>query len=168
MNIMANLLAQIIGYEDHVPQGHVSRSHVPNAIAKIYRQSVVKGAIPSAQTLLRLLKEEISKFDRLFIVIDALDAWSSYPRVTDRDELLGALVELLPQVNILCFSRTDHGIKRRFSAEFELEFCAKESDLGIYIEGRLCSCEGFVAARRASDLSLDLITTTIIEKAQGM
>ncbi|RYP56734.1 hypothetical protein DL769_009874 [Monosporascus sp. CRB-8-3] len=119
---------------------------------------------PAKNEILTILRDEIARYSRIFILLDAFDEFHS----DHRTALLVALRDLGPNVNLLVTSRyieTDMFDPKRSRL---LEISAADSDIRIYISGRLRS-ETRLGQHIAKDPVLaDEIPRVIIQKAQGM
>ncbi|RYP18248.1 hypothetical protein DL765_004047 [Monosporascus sp. GIB2] len=119
---------------------------------------------PAKNEIHTILRDEIARYTRVFIFLDALDEFHS----DHRTALLVALRDLGPNVNLLITSRYIETETFDPERSRHLEISAADSDIQIFISGRLNS-ETRLGRHVAKDPQLaDEITRVIIQKAQGM
>ena len=112
----------------------------------------------------QLLRSTISRYTKLFLIIDAFD---EYPEEC-RGQLLAELHDLKPGVNMLITSRDLPTIERQLSKAVRLDIQARSDDILQYLRERIASLER-LKSHIEKDPTLDnLISTTITAKAGGM
>ncbi|KAF2680894.1 hypothetical protein K458DRAFT_310647, partial [Lentithecium fluviatile CBS 122367] len=119
----------------------------------------------TAADLRTLLKKELQETEKTYLIIDALDEWST--DASDLFTIISDLSTLGDNVSILITSRplSPHG--QLFQNKTEMDLQPPITDLEDYVRSRLVSqCNsGFLK----NDQSLqDLITHTILEKCDGL
>jgi hypothetical protein len=100
----------------------------------LYNNHIDKDTRPSLEEICKILKAEVGKNAKTFIVIDALD------EITDegsRIKLLESLRALQPSVNLMVTSRVLDNIARYFAGSIRLNIGARVEDLRAYISGRI-------------------------------
>jgi Cdc6-like AAA superfamily ATPase len=110
-----------------------------------------------------MLSDELNKYSRAFIMLDALDEL----KTETRDELLYLISTLPKNKNLLVTSRVPKEMNSPFSDVPQLEIRAKEADLTEYIDGRLNSSRLSSKLMHNNKLKRD-IKYTVIRKASGM
>ena len=112
----------------------------------------------------QLLRSTISRYTKIFLIIDAFD---EYPEEC-RGQLLTELHDLEPGVNMLITSRNLPTIERQLSKAVRLDIQARSDDILQYLRERIASLE-MLKSHIEKDPTLDnLISTTITAKAGGM
>ncbi|KAJ5297504.1 hypothetical protein N7508_007753 [Penicillium antarcticum] len=122
-----------------------------------------RAVIPTTDTVLNMLSDEMSKYSRVFIMLDALDELTT----ESRDELLYLISNLPKNKKLLVTSRVPKEKTSPFSDVPQLEIRAKETDLTEYIDGRLQSSRLASKLMHNNKLKRD-IKDTVIKKANGM
>ena len=121
---------------------------------------------PSSKELLNTLKQMITRFDKLFIVIDALDESSS------SDQLDGIFRTLISCANVHLFvsSRKEARLERSLISLAgsckEVEGEGINMDIELYIRRRLTSNEDVEEA--IDDELLEKVVDKLVSQAEGM
>ncbi|KAJ4290853.1 hypothetical protein N0V90_010048 [Kalmusia sp. IMI 367209] len=119
---------------------------------------------PSAAEWSVLLKHQISRFSRVFIVVDALDECSE----NTRDEFLAELRQLQPSVNLMITSRPTLVIESELPGAARLDIQANDRDIRRYLKGRI-EKERRLRRLLTSDLALQgSVVETIVQNSRGM
>ena len=140
---------------------------VPACVGGLFQKHQLKGSKPSTDEVLSALKAVVSTFERVFVVIDALDECDN----TDlrRDRLLTEVFNLETRQqsapHVMATSRYIQEATSRFEDGCSLEIRASDYDVGIYLEGRMPSLPSFV--KRGTPL-LDQIKSDVIKAVDGM
>lgn len=125
---------------------------------------IKRGVSPTADALVKMLSDELSKYSRVFILIDALDEL----KTESRDSLLYLLSEIPTCKNLLVTSRISKDKTSMLSDVRQLEIRAKEADLTDYINGRM-QANPRLASKLANNRNLkQQIKDTVTKKADGM
>lgn len=147
--------------------GHLMKSRLLDmreceALEKKYLERKVQ---PPETEMLAILQDEIARYPRIFILLDALDEFSS----NHREDLLFALQKLGLNVNILITSRYIAHVESTTTRNTQqLQISAADADLRTYIAGRLTR-ETRLGGHVEKDPKLaEDITNIIIQRAQGM
>jgi hypothetical protein len=135
-----------------------------------------RGQDLTIEEALRILTSSCSEFERLFVIVDALDECSymfcseQTEFATHRDTLLNALRKLYDStnVNIMVTSRPEVSITYTFPSAKSLPIRATDDDIREYITSRITRASRFLPVLRTSVGLEDLIRSTVVEKAGGM
>ena len=126
-NLVASLLKQAVQ----------SQPEISEDIKNVYKGHGKKDTFPSMQELTKLLQKEIAKFDRCFIIVDALDEILDEPK---RLELLECLSN--GKVKVMITSRYLDSIADLFAAEIYCDGC-EEDNLRLIRHCKQCAGFGF-------------------------
>ena len=119
---------------------------------------------PSHEACMQLLRSIVSRYTKVFLVIDAFD---EYPEEC-RDLLLTELQHLQPRLNMLVTSRDLPTIERLLSEAVRLDVRAGSDDILRYLRERIAK-SGRLKPHIDKDLTLcSLISMTIAARADGM
>jgi hypothetical protein len=138
-----------------------------NGIEALYEQHI-HGTKPESGELLALLRSELKTVRKVYIVLDALDEWS-----TDSGELflwLSNLKDLGSNVNILVTSRPAIHIPSLSIDDVRLEISPPASDLRSYMRLRIGK-ESDCNERRFLKHDLQLqenLENTLLERCEGL
>ena len=137
---------------------HVSESR---ALESDY---VKPGVMPSVEKLVGMLRSEMAKYSKTFVLLDALDECNS----DIRPALFKAIRLLQPDASLLVTSRMmiDEPLDTR--RILFAEILAREEDLHIYIEERARSNRRLSQIIQRKPSLLEDIKQIVVEKAQGM
>lgn len=156
VNLVASLLQQLM------------RSHavLPQEFAHFINRHIWKRTRPTRAEWSNLLQLQIRRFDRVFIVVDALDEYSEEGGT--RDSFLNEIRKLQPFVHLLITSRPISGIENELDGATHLEIRATDGDVSRYLENRIVK-EGRLRRLLRADLALqETIIAKIVENAKGM
>jgi ankyrin repeat protein len=161
-NLLSSLLAQLVRNRDQISQETKAK----------HDNWMDRGINPSSDEYLAMLISQIKSFDRVFIVIDALDECVDNPETNTRNNFLKAIQQLPQRVHILFTSRPVISIEQRVKADRQLEIVANNDDLRKYLESRINAFENLrhlvdIGVQKDSSF-LDNILRTIVKKSQGM
>ena len=112
----------------------------------------------------QLLKSTVSRYTKIFLIIDAFD---EYPEER-RGQLLAELHDLKPGINMLITSRDLPTIERQLSEAVRLDVRARSDDILQYLRERIASLERLKSHIEKDSTLGNLISTTITAKAGGM
>ena len=81
-----------------------------------------------------MLKRELDSYERVYILVDALDEC-----VDDaaREMLVEQLHNLQPKINLMVTSRPSEHVARMFEGNIEQKISAHPADLRTYVESRI-------------------------------
>ncbi|KAJ5318775.1 uncharacterized protein N7506_011479 [Penicillium brevicompactum] len=123
-----------------------------------------RGVFPTTDALVKLFSDEISKYSRVFILLDALDEL----RTESRDSLQYLLRQLPKRMNLLVTSRVPKETTVEFRNVPQLEIRARDKDITDYINGRLESVSKLRSKVEHNPKLKEEIRSTITKKADGM
>jgi hypothetical protein len=122
---------------------------------------------PTLGELSELLKQEIDQYEKVFVLIDALDEYSEANDA--RHAFLAELQKLGPSLYLLVTSRFSSTIEHEFKDVARVEIIASDKDIETYVDGRIDKNSSGLArhVRKYPNLRKDIVST-VIEKAKGM
>jgi hypothetical protein len=158
ISLLSSLLAQLLRSRDQISQ----------ETKDIHDDLQRRGMSPSLDEYLLVLESQIKVFDKVFIIVDALDECAD----DTRKSFLKALHQLPRRAHILFTSRPVVSIGKQIKAERQVNIVANKDDLRKYLEHRINTFDHLmhlVDKEVQKDSSfLDNILHTIVEKSQGM
>ncbi|KAJ9266774.1 hypothetical protein DTO212C5_6201 [Paecilomyces variotii] len=134
-DILASLLKQLVR----------KQLHLPDPVKRLYDQHHDRGTRPMHESLSRTLGTIAQRYEKVFIIIDALD--ECYSTDPCRDMLLSEIfsLQLQSDVRFLATSRSIPEIMMRFDGKPSLEVRANHHDVQTYIKGNIGRFKLFVA-----------------------
>ena len=155
-NVIGALLKQLVE----------SRQGLSPEMKKAYEQHRNGQSRLGKEELPSLLRSEVSYFQRLFVIIDALDEASETNGI--RAALLSDLNGLSSVANIFITSRPIPSIAEQFRGQLSLDIRADDEDVRAYIQGRLHNGPNLLRHISADpNLKVD-IENAIVKKVHGM
>lgn len=159
--LLSSLLAQLVR----------NRNEISQVTIEIHDASRSSGMSPSSDEYFLMLESQIKTFDRVFIVVDALDECIDDMETNTRKTFLGKLHELTRRAHILFTSRPMN-IERQVKADRKIEIVAKDDDLRKYLQSRIDTFDHMkylvdVGVRKDKSFG-DNILRSIVRKSQGM
>jgi hypothetical protein len=142
------------------------RSELSEQITDLRRSHSTKQTRPSLDEYSRCLQSEISRFPKVFIVIDALD--ECIESNGTRRVLLDEFQKLQSHVHLLVTSRLIVSIEQDFADALRLEICASDEDIRRYLEGRIGKEDRLKRLIKADLILQNSLIDTIVENAKGM
>jgi hypothetical protein len=134
------------------------------ALIDLYHESIEKGTRPSMNEVLGILRNEVEKHFKVFVVIDALDECEeAASRI-----LLRELSHGLQNLCLMVTSRHSGPASADVTGFKNLELSCSDTDMALYIEGRI---ENVPLLLRLSEKDQNLkskIKESILQKAEGM
>jgi hypothetical protein len=159
VNLLASVLQQLIQTD----------SDVSKEIIDLYKDHTKKKTRPGICEYSGLLKREVRRYSKVFVVIDALDECVD---IETREALLTEIAKVQTNVqsnlHLLVTSRPHISIREIFKEASRLEIHASNDDIKAYLQGRI---ETMSRLKRQIVKDPDLgnkIITTILGNAQGM
>jgi hypothetical protein len=137
------------------------KTQLPESVKALYYAPKERRTKPSYDEVLRMLTSTCAQFQRVFIVVDALDECPS-TAVLLRELFL---LQFKCDINILATSRPIPEIKEKFKSCPHLEISASDQDVRRYLEGHIGNLQSFV--QQNQELQKD-ITTGIAKAVDGM
>ena len=156
-NLIACLARQIIGYPKVLPQ----------KLKEMHKELEHQKRWPSFDELRKLLIALCNQYDRVYVVVDALDECEA---IRDRRLLLPVLEEL-PRTSGRLFvtSRPNNeDISNTFAKQSKITIAASESDLRQYVAERIAEEERRTSATRFKPELKESIISTVSAGASGM
>jgi ankyrin repeat domain-containing protein 50 len=114
---------------------------------------------PTLNEFTQALRTEIQTYEKVFIVVDALDECTEGNG--SRIKLLRALRSLAGPVNLMVTSRDLPSIEQHFHEAQRLHIRATDEDVATYVQSQLVDYPGLVNLR-------DAITKKIVDNVRGM
>jgi hypothetical protein len=141
--------------------------NAPSQDAKnLYQRHADHGTSPRLPEMLELLQSEVSRYSRVFVVVDALDEClgDNHTGIT----LVRELEALRPTVNLMVTARSLKIIQRDFETAATLEIIASADDIRNYVANRI-SEEPRLSLRVSEDAALrEDIIRAVLETSTGM
>jgi Cdc6-like AAA superfamily ATPase len=125
---------------------------------------IKRGVIPTTDAVVKMLSDEMAKYSRVFILLDALDELHN----ESRDSLIYLLRQLPAKKNLLITSRIPKENNSYFRKVPQLEIRARDKDITDYINGRLESVSKLRSKVENNHKLKEEIRSTITKKADGM
>jgi len=156
VNIIGSLLRQLLENQQSVSQ----------EVKKLYEHHRKRQTRPAPEELSALLRSEISRFAKVFMMFDAMDECSERNR--SRTTLLSELRSLQTLANIFITSRPLPVLEQAFDSALRLEIRANDDDVRAYIGGRIAKEPLLMRHVTSTPTLRDDIDNTLIGKVQGM
>ena len=131
-----------------------------------HKHHIRYGTRPSMDEIARLLRSQVEKFEKVFIVIDALDECPE--RDKTRKNFLAEIRSLLPKISLMVTSRNMPSIEMMFKHDTRLEIRAQDQDVEKFISSQMEQREELVDLLDGHNEVRSSIVATILEKTNGM
>ena len=152
-NILGGLLKQLLSLRNTVPAD-------VKALYEVYQGRHQNG---TPAEISRLLSAELTRYRKVFIIVDALDEYSE--NRNDCDSLLAEVEQLRECSNMMLTSRFVAPWIDAFGGASRVTITAEDRDVRRYVKSQIPTLPRFVKA----DLDLqELIVQTITEAVEGM
>lgn len=152
-NILGSLLKQLLSL----------RTTVPAEIEALYKMNRHGHQNGTPAEISRLLRAELTRYRKVFIIVDALDEYSD--NQNDCDLLLAEVEQLRECSNMMFTSRLVAPWIDAFGGASRVTIAAKDGDVRTYLNSQIPTLPKLVKA----DLDLqELIVQTITEAVEGM
>ena len=139
------------------------RNTVPANIKALYEFYQGRHQNGTPAEISKLLRAELTRYRKVFIIVDALDEYSE--NQNDCDTLLAEVEQLRDCSNMMLTSRFVAPWIDAFGGASRVTIAAKDRDVQRYLESQISTLPKFVKA----DLDLqELIVQTITEAVEGM
>ena len=113
-----------------------------------------------------LLCDEIKTYDRVYVVLDALDESHNDISIKVRHSLIHDLPD---NVSLLCTSRRIPEIMNTFAGDQLFDITAQNKDLRKYVEAFFEDTPGLCdLVKRTNGVDQETVTSKVLEKARGM
>lgn len=143
---------------------------VPSEVKASYEKHQIKNTRPQINEVSKLLRSVATSFERVYIVIDALDECTR--KGDDQQVTKATLIEKVNEltkgtVSLLVTSRETEAIKKLFVASPSLEITAHEDDLRAFIQSYIEDKNARLAKKVAGREELkQMIIDKVLEVAQ--
>lgn len=142
------------------------RPQLPNEAIALYKKHLDNQSRPSLSESADLLRNEICRFSKVFVVIDALDEISEQEGT--RNRFLTEIQKLPLNACLLITSRDIATIGDRLKMTTRLEIRATEEDIRSYIKGRIGATPQLAGLLRGKPALKDTISNAVVDQAKGM
>lgn len=153
IDLVASILEQLL-----------QRKGVTDELMMLYQRHQSRRTHPEPGELLELLYSTIQDFERVFVIIDALDECPE----TTRKEFVNEVHRLRSVASLLITSRQVKSIEDEFHDATHLEIHALDTDLEIYIRTRTQQDHRLVLYMEKDPSLQEEIVQTILGNARGM
>ncbi|EXJ72482.1 uncharacterized protein A1O5_04987 [Cladophialophora psammophila CBS 110553] len=152
-NVLASIWMQIANHEE-----------IDQHVAQLYHRNILKGTNPSIEEVSEVLRMELSKHEKILLVIDAVDEGDHESTLKVFDELTRCMAVM----NILATSRHRKPSLFHFQGCPLYQILCSEPDLRVYVESRLQQ-EPMLQRHLANSPTLhEDIKRSVLEKSSGM
>jgi hypothetical protein len=142
------------------------RASISTDAEDLYKSHIDRGTRPTLDEVFEVLKSEISRYSKVFVVVDALDELPAEDQL--QANLLIRLQALQPVVNLMVTSRFVDNIERKFRGMPKLEISASPKDLQTYAVNRISHSDR-LSRHVSKDTALrEEIIKTVVGNAQKM
>ena len=137
-----------------------------NEVEDLYNKYMSQGprSRPTLDEVSRILRIEVERYQKVYIVVDALDECSAENRTT----FLRQISALPPSVHLMVTSRFLSSIPRQFKNATKIEIEADIEDVKYYVKERINSVERLSGWVENNPSLEDDIVSTVTENAQKM
>lgn len=156
-NLISSLIKQLL--QDDGP--------LPDELLSLYRRHSDRDTRPSLQEVSSIMQNLVESYDKVFIVIDALD--ESPEDMGTRTNLATELLNFRSEkCNLMFTARNYAGLESLFPDGASIEIAATDEDVLSYVDARIAQSHRLAKhCRSHSDLQED-IRRTVVEKTHGM
>ncbi|OAL25983.1 hypothetical protein AYO22_04610 [Fonsecaea multimorphosa] len=144
----------------------VPKERIPPGVELEYRSHSRGHTELTLKECVKLLKEEVRSFSRVFIVVDALDEYSN--QTGDSYDLIDELRNLSPSVSVLVTSRKMLTLENDFTGEAALEVRARDEDIKAYVRQRISRTRRLRSSIRVDPKLQERIESAVGGSASGM
>ena len=125
-----------------------------------------RGTRPSLSETARLLRSQVENFDKVFVVIDALDECPELDQT--RKSFVAEVRGLLPKVKLMVTSRNIPSIETMFIDDTCLEIRAQDQDIEMFIRSQMEQRDELVDLLDGDDEMRSRIIAVVLKKTHGM
>jgi ATP/maltotriose-dependent transcriptional regulator MalT len=123
-------------------------------------------ARPSETEILSLLCDEIKTYDRVYVVLDALDESRNDIAIKVHHSLIHDLPD---NVSLLCTSRRIPEIMKTFAGDQLFDITAHNEDLRKYVKAFFEDTPGLCdLVARTNEVDQETVASKVLERARGM
>ena len=112
-----------------------------------------------------MLKKELDSYERLYVLVDALDECADD---SAREMLIEQLQSFQPKVNLMVTSRPSENIARMFDGTLQLQISGHPADLRTYVSSRIAQGTRLRQHVRNDDALSEDIMQCVVNNAEGM
>ncbi|KAJ7242059.1 ankyrin repeat-containing domain protein [Mycena rebaudengoi] len=142
----------------------VLKKAMPSAVVELYKRHREPRTRPSLDEVNAILTSIAAEYSRACVIIDALD---EYPEGS-RNVLLKCIRSLGPNVSLLLTSRPHINIEAAFPGSLGVEIRATEHDIRNYIQGQIIQSSRLTEHVASRPELGDEIESTILQNVDGM
>ena len=158
---MTRFLASLLG------QLMYRQSIRPEEVKTAFDKYSFTGVGPSSDRYLEMVVAQVATFDRVFIIVDALDECTEVDNI--REDLLHHIMkDLTREVSVLITSRHISGIEPYSDDALTMTIEAQEDDVRRHVRSQLQKRKTRVEKLRLSEKLQAEIVDVVAEKAEGM
>ncbi|KAH8170601.1 protein kinase domain-containing protein [Sarocladium implicatum] len=154
--LLRSILGQVLRRIDGLPQ----------EVRAIYDLHKKYDTQPSQEQIIDLLGRVLVRFEKLYIVVDALDECSESESITL--SLLSSILQLGNKVQLLCTSRFSSTFDTFFEKAARLEISARAEDVRLYVETQIPLQSRLSKHARADPKLKEEVVNAIADESQGM
>ena len=143
-------------------------STITDILLRLYNEHKLKGTRLSIGEYVSLLRKAVDYFDRVLIVIDALDECPQQERAGVREAFLTEIVALQPKAQLLVTSRDIPDIALEFKDAAKLHIRASKEAIENYIMVRISKSRNLRRHISRDPTLKNEIVQTVARKAEGM
>lgn len=112
-----------------------------------------------------MLKKELDSYERIYVLVDALDECADDAA---REMLVEQLQNLKSGLNLMVTSRPSENIARMFKGTLLNQISAHPADLRTYVESRIAQGTRLRQHVRSDDALSEDIMQNVVNSAEGM
>ncbi|KAL8811285.1 MAG: hypothetical protein Q9200_001920 [Gallowayella weberi] len=155
-NFLGNLLGQLA----------LQSPTFPEDIKSCHKQHSRNGTRPALSDLSRLLASQVQLFDKVFVLVDALDECPDHDGT--RASFLSNVYELPASTKLMVTSRDLPSIASLFKDDLRLDIRAREEDVKLFIESQMEQRRELNDLLENRDDIRSIIAKTIVDLSNGM
>jgi len=138
--------------------------YLSDDVKQLYEKHVDQDTRPTLTNVAEVLKKEVARYQKVYVIIDALDECSELCRM----ELLEKVRALQPIIRLFVTSRPHDSIAREFAGYPKLEIKASTEDVRAYVAGRISKGSRLAGQVRADPSLAKDIEKVVVGNAQSM
>ena len=155
-NLLSDLLRQLL----------LQKPVITETLTSLYEKHKKSKTRLSLSQCFDLFQDQLTSFSRVFIVIDALDECPEAGQI--RDILLSHIQMLGPKLSLLVTSRPIPQVTKILGSTYRLEIQASNEDIEHFLHEIIPLSSNLSRFVQKEETLRERITSTIIDKAQGM
>lgn len=143
----------------------VNRDSLADDVQDLYNICRASGIRPNLSEISKILRAEVDRYDKIYILVDALD---EYQQDWSLVSLIHELRAVFSRANVLITSRVDENIESMLDGAQIMEISADAEDVRTYVAGRVSRSPRLSRHAHKDPALVDTIASTIIENAGKM